>query len=212
MVAIAIAGCNKSDVANQQAAPEQPVERDQLPAVASVDPNTVAATDTPEKATTEFLKALRNGDDHKAMALLSVVAREKTAALNRGLTPAASDTAKFTVGKAKLIGQDGAQVPSTWTDVDDDGQTSSDNPMTWVLRRESEGWRIAGVAAEIFPGEPPLCLNFEDPEDMLKKERWARQEYMRRQTADNQVATETGTPADPSQSQMARDPGASGNR
>jgi hypothetical protein len=192
VLAIVVAGCGKSDVASQQAAPEQPAERDQVPAVASVDPNTVAATDTPEKATHEFLNALRTGDDRKAMELLSQVAREKTAALNRGLTPAASDTAKFTVGKAKYIDDSGAQVPSVWTDVDDDGQTSPDNPMTWVLRREAGGWRVAGVAAEIFPGEPPLCLNFEDPDDMLKKERWARQEYMRRQTAETQAPTETG--------------------
>jgi len=191
VLAIAVAGCGKSDVANQQAAPEQPAERDQVPAVASVDPNTVAATDTPEKATHAFLEALRSGDDAKATQLLSAVAREKTAAVNRGLTPAASDTAKFKVGKVEYVNEDGARVSTTWTDVDDDGQTSDDSPI-WVLRRESGGWRIAGVAAEIFPGEPPLCLNFEDPEDMLKKERWARQELMRRQAAGTQIPTETG--------------------
>jgi len=37
-----------------------------------------------------------------------------------------------------------------------------------------------GCAATVFPGEPPLKLNFEDPEDMLLKQQWLREEYRRR--------------------------------
>ena len=47
----------------------------------------------------EFLEAVRTGNDEKAAKMLSTVARQKTAALNRNVTPPASDTARFAVGK-----------------------------------------------------------------------------------------------------------------
>jgi hypothetical protein len=111
--------------------------------------------------------------------MLSTLAREKTASLNRNVTPPASDTAKFSVGKVEYLGDDGARVECTWTDLDEDGQQKSDDAI-WVLRREEEGWRVAGVAAQVFPGEPPLLLNFEDPEDMFRKQQWVREEIRRR--------------------------------
>ena len=49
-----------------------------------------------------------------------------------------------------------------------------------MVRQEPEGWRIAGVAATVFKGEPPLLLNFEDPEEMLRKQEWVQQEMRRR--------------------------------
>jgi hypothetical protein len=193
VLALAVAGCGQSNVANQSPTPpaNQPAERDAIPAVASVDPVTVAATDTPEKAAHEFLEALRQGNDVKATQMLSKLAREKTAALNRNLTPSASDTAQFTVGEAEYVTDDGARVACTWSDKDERGTTIEDSHI-WVLRREAEGWRIAGVAVEIFKGEPPLLLNFENPDDMIKKERWARQEILKRaaQEAQSQAAAD----------------------
>ncbi len=122
---------------------------------------------------------MRTGNDEKATRMLSTLAREKTASLNRNVTPPASDTAKFTVGKVDYVDDVGARVASTWTDLDADGQPKTDEAI-WVVRRESDGWRIAGVAAMVFPGEPPLVLSFEDPEDMLRKQQWVREEIRRR--------------------------------
>jgi hypothetical protein len=138
-----------------------------------------AQLDGPGAATQEFLEALRTGNDEKASKMLSATAREKTASLNRNVTPPASDTAKFNVGKVDYVGEDGARVACTWTDVDAEGQPKTDEAI-WVLRREQDVWRIAGVAAQIFPGEPPLLLNFEDPDDMFRKQQWVREEIRRR--------------------------------
>ena len=147
---------------------------------ASEKPSTqTARTGGPEAAVTEFLEAVRTGNDEKANRLLSTVARQKTAALNRSVTPPASDTAKFTVGNVDYVGEDGARVSCTWTDLDADGQPKTDHAI-WVCRREAEGWRIAGVAAQVFPGEDPLVLNFEDPEDMMRQQQWVREEIRRR--------------------------------
>ena len=176
-LAIVATGCGKSDVNTQQSPP--PVHRDAVPSVASVDPNTVAKADGPEQAVHDFLEALRTGDDAKAAQLLSTAARQKTAAVNRGLTPPASSTASFVIGKVELVGDDGARVPCTWTDIDEDGQRKSDAAI-WVVRCEAEGWRVAGVAATVFRGEPPLLLNFEDPEEMARKQQLVREEIPRR--------------------------------
>ena len=69
------AGCGKSDVNTRQAPP--PARRDAVPSMASVDPNTVAKADGPERAVHDFLEALRTGDDDKATQLLSTVARRE---------------------------------------------------------------------------------------------------------------------------------------
>jgi hypothetical protein len=133
----------------------------------------------PAAAIHEFLEALRTGNDEKASKMLSSMARKKTAALNRSVTPPASDTARFTIGKVDYVNEDGARVACTWTDVDETGQPRTDEAV-WVLRREEGAWHVAGVAAIIFPGEPPLLLNFEDPDDMFRKQQWVREEIRRR--------------------------------
>jgi len=135
--------------------------------------------DGPAGAVHEFLEAVRTGNDEKAAKMLSTVARQKTAALNRNVTPPASDTARFAIGQVDWVGKDGARVECTWTDVDADGQPKTDEAI-WVVRHEPEGWRIVGVAAMVFPDEQPVVLNFEAPEDMLRQQQWIREEIRRR--------------------------------
>jgi hypothetical protein len=110
--------------------------------------------------------------------MLSKVARQKNAALNRVLTPPASDTAAFTVGKVDYL-EGGACVATTWTDYDADRQKKTDEAF-WIVRREDDGWRIAGVRAQMLPGEPFTMLNFEKPDEILQTLQRVR-EQMRRQ-------------------------------
>jgi len=166
VLAVLVVGCGKSSETNR-------------PMASKGTATTFAAKDGPAAATREFLEALRTGNDEKAAAMLSAAAREKTAAMNRSVTPPASDTARFSVGKVDYVNDDGARVFCTWTDRDEDGETKTDEAI-WVLRREPQGWRVVGVAAQVFPGEAPLLLNFEDPEDMVRKQQWVRQEIQRR--------------------------------
>jgi hypothetical protein len=149
---------------------------------ADISVSAAAKLDGPAAAVHDFLEALRTGSDEKASKMLSTAARQKTAALNRSVTPPASDTAHFTVGKVEYVNDDGARVASTWTDMDEDGKPKTDEAI-WVLRREDKAWRVAGVAAQVFPGEPPLLLNFEDPQDMARKQKWVREEIRKRSEA-----------------------------
>jgi hypothetical protein len=104
--------------------------------------------------------------------------------MSRSVTPPASDTAKFSIVKVDYVNDDGARVACTWTDLDADGAQRTDKAI-WVLRRENEAWRIVGVAAQVFPDEEPLLLNFEDPQDMFRKQQWVREEIRRRMAAED---------------------------
>lgn len=138
------------------------------------------AVDTfgPDKAVEKFLTAVRLGSEEQASAMLTPVAREKTSEMSMNL-PAASETAKFKVGEVEMVADDGAHVASEWTDVDEDGQPLT-NSIVWILRKEKEGWRIAGMATKVFEDELPIILNFEDPEDMIRKQKLAEEEMLRR--------------------------------
>jgi hypothetical protein len=171
-----IAGCTKQPGTDQTPAAPHGTE---AAAPAAGDPaGSVAKADDPAAAVSEFLEAVRTGNDEAASQMLSSIARKKTASLNRSVTPPASDTATFTVGKVDYV-DGGARVACTWTDLDADRQPRTDEAF-WVVRREASGWRIAGVAAQVFPGEKPVFLNFEDPEDMVRQQQWVREELRRR--------------------------------
>jgi hypothetical protein len=146
----------------------------------TADPSVpTAKLEGPAAAVAEFLEAVRTGNDAVATKMLSTVTKQKNVSLNRSIAPPASDTAKFTIGKIDYVNQDGARVACTWTDYDSSGQLKTDEAV-WLLRRESEGWRVAGLAVRIFPNEDPLLLNFEDPEDMNRRQQWVREEMRRR--------------------------------
>ncbi len=141
-------------------------------------------TDDPARAVHEFLEAVRTGNDEKAAMLMTATARKKTAELKMQVAPTGSDTAQFKVGEVRQVSEGRVAVASSWSDLDANSQRRTDE-MVWMLRKSPEGWRIAGVAAEVFEGEPPLLLDFENPQEMLKKQQWV-QEEIRRRAQENQ--------------------------
>jgi hypothetical protein len=132
----------------------------------------------PDVAVFDFLKSVQTGDDEKAAGMLTKTAREKTAAMDLVVAPPGSPTASFEVGEVEMIGDNGAYVACSWSDKDPEGQLRTDQ-IVWVLRKEPEGWRIAGMVTTLF--DEKLVLNFEDPEDMMRKQSLAEQEMLRRQ-------------------------------
>lgn len=151
-----------------------------------------AAHDPPDRVVQEFMEAFRAGDDKKAESLLTPLTRQKTEELQIAVTAPGSPSAKFKIGAIKYVTpeKDAAWVECTLTDTtDDEGHTRTDQ-IEWVLRHETEGWRIAGMMTEIFPNKPPLILNFEDPEDMMRKLELVRQGA----NADGTVPEPTGEP------------------
>jgi hypothetical protein len=133
----------------------------------------------PDVAVYEFLEAVRTGDNEKSASMLTDLARERTAQMNLTVAPPGSDTASFKVGEVEVVSDELARVACMWTDGDEEGKPKS-NEIIWVLRREPQGWRIAGMATKIFEDELPLLLDFEDPEDMIRKQQLAEEEIERR--------------------------------
>jgi hypothetical protein len=170
-VALAISGCGQ-----QAGSPASTSE-------AAAANGATAAQGGPDKAVHDFLDAVRRGDDAKAAKMLTPVAREKTAELHMVVAPPGSETAQFEVGEVEMVSEDGAHVATTWTDVDAEGNRHSDQ-ILWILRKEKEGWRVAGMATKIFDDELPIILNFEDPQDMLRKQKLAEEEVARRADRD----------------------------
>jgi len=136
----------------------------------------------PKESVQQFLQAVKDGDDKTAETMLTPLAREKTAEFDIAVAPPGSQTATFEVLDMELVGEDAAHVASRWTDYDEAGQAHTDE-LLWMVRLEPEGWRIAGMAAKLFPEEPPLFLNFEDPEDMIRKQELAAEEIRKRAIA-----------------------------
>lgn len=132
----------------------------------------------PDGVMGEFLEAIRKGDDKTASALLTKLARQKTEEMEMVVAPPGSDTASFKVLEAEIEG-DEAQVGTDWTDLDVDGRPRTDR-IVWMLRNEADGWRIHGMATRVFADLKPIVLNFEDPADMLRKQRQAEEEIARR--------------------------------
>ncbi len=140
----------------------------------------------------EFLAAVKSGDDKRASALLTQIARRKTTEMEMVVAPPGSDTASYQVLASEVEGNE-AQVGTDWTDLDGDGRPRTDR-IVWMLRHESEGWRIYGMATRVFPDMPPIVLNFEDPEDMLRKQQQAEEEIARRDALAPDSSTEDIAP------------------
>lgn len=153
---------------------------------------TLSGGPSPEAVIGEFLAAVKKGDDKQASALLTNVARQKTTEMEMVVAPPGSDTATFKVLESEVEGVE-AQVGTDWTDLDADGRPRTDR-IVWLLHHETEGWRIKGMATRVFPDLPPVMLNFEDPEDMLKKQQAAEAEIARR---DSQVETQSSAAQSP---------------
>lgn len=176
---VGLAGCgNSGDPANRPAATDQAAQGDEG---TGEQAQAAPQLSEPAAALYAFLEAVRTGDDQKADSMLTALARKKTAEMNMVVAPPGSDTARFEVGKVDYLPEDRASVVCTWTDRDDSGKPRTDE-ITWVLRKEPEGWRIGGMVATMFSDRPPTFLNFEDPEDMLRQQQMLQEELQRRAT------------------------------
>lgn len=144
----------QAPTAQAQAAPQQPIA--------------VPSAATPDQVVTVFLNALRSGDSPTTESLLTGKARQELAKHSLSVDVQSAPNATYQVHQAEILPDPtGAHVRSVWTEKFDDGNETYE--IVWALRHQPEGWRLAGMAMELLPGQPMQFLNFEDPQDMLKK-------------------------------------------
>ncbi len=139
-------------------------------------------TRDPKQIVEAFLTAVKAGDDATAEGLLTRKALKETSARDLRVAPPGSDTASFTVEGVELIAEGtGAHVLSTWTEGV--GEEKYTDEYLWVLRKDPEGWRIAGMITKPFEDLAPVALDFEDPDHMLAQQEMVEQEAMARARA-----------------------------
>lgn len=162
-----------------------PAETDQ--AAAANSPQPLVTTEGPDEIVKLYLDAVKVGDSNLTTALLTSYARQMAEESNIDVTPPGNPSATFEVGRMEYINEDksAAHVESRWMETDESGQQST-LPSVWVVAKEEEGWRIAGVFVALFEGEPPLILDYEQPEEVVRKLELARQEMIRRAEAKQQ--------------------------
>jgi hypothetical protein len=165
LAAAVVLGCSGADAAREGSVDSQGASQSEL--------------DAPAAAISQFLDAVRRGDDEGATAMFTPVARRKAKEIGLAVAPRGSDTADYVVGRVQYLSKTTARVDSSWSDLAEDGQRHSDT-IQWTVHEGPEGWRVAGMTAAVFPGERPLELDFENPEEMLRKLDEFRAEMARR--------------------------------
>lgn len=162
-------------------------------------------TEQAKAAVVTFLEAIKRGDDTAAAGMLTTVARTKTQELGLTVAPPVNPGARYEVKGTETVsdGADLVHVGTVWTDTAEDGQETSEN-IVWVVRLDPEGWRVVGMAMNVFDDMPPLLLNFEDPDDMIAKQEMVAEEMQRRAQAEERGQTgPAGTTTDVTPTQPA---------
>jgi hypothetical protein len=181
--ALVIAGCStSSDPASPLAAGMQDVA--------------ASSERQPTDTVARFYEALRKGDEPAIAELLTDKAKAETAKSGLGIQSQGSNRLQYELGEVEYVNEalDGAHVQSLWIDFDERGERLA-TEVIWVLRKQSDGWRVAGMATQIAEGQLPLLFNFEDPEDMLRKKEYVERQYAEAEQAYLQQASRTADPA-----------------
>jgi hypothetical protein len=187
--ALMLAGCGDSATPDRsvQSTTESPAGS---PAMAALDGQGASPTET----VAQFYQALRTGQDTAIAALLTDKARTETANNGLDIQSQGSSRLEYELGQVEYVddGMQGAHVKSLWIDFTPDGERIG-TEVIWVLRKQPEGWRIAGMATQVLEDQLPLFFNFEDPEDMLRKKEYVEQQY---RLAEEATGTRTANPDD----------------
>ncbi|MFI4875656.1 MAG: hypothetical protein ACIALR_09975 [Blastopirellula sp. JB062] len=199
IAALVFVGCSSQEADSTAENSDENVE------VSVVQDELALATVDPQTAVESFLAALRDGDKALTSKLLTQKAREETRKHNLAIDPVGAVGAKFQVGETIYITSEkrGAHVESDWFDVDAEGKAVS-YEIVWIMRREAGGWRVAGMATELFAGEPPLVLPFENPQEMFQAQKLAEREIQRRAGFGGQEVMPASHTAQPGEGQGSR--------
>ncbi len=151
-----------------------------------------ADASAPAAVVAQFYEALRKGSDVTIAGLLTDKAREETSKSGLGIQSQASASLSYEIRESEFVSDqmDGAHVRTMWLEPDAAGQMTS-TEVIWVLRKQSNGWKISGMATPVVEGELPLLFNFEEPEDMLQKKEFVEKQLA--PPAESQAATAEAT-------------------
>jgi hypothetical protein len=140
----------------------------------------------PAEVVAQFLDSLRRGDEVTTAQLLTVQAREEVKKHNLEVAPPGSPTATFQIGETREVEADRALVESIWTEPAVEGQEAIKTGVVFDVRKEQNGWRLAGMVIDMGANSEAIVVDFENMSGLLEPTG---------QQAPAQVATQTQTPA-----------------
>lgn len=170
--ALGLVGCSKKAETSPQTSAPGVSASAATPATTDApkpQPVAVPANAAPDQVVTVFLNALRAGDSPTTESLLTAKARDELAKHSLSVDVQSAPNALYQVRPGQGVAGDpsGVHVSSVWTEKFEDGEETYE--IVWALRRQNDGWRVAGMMMQLLPGQDMQFLNFEDPEDMLRK-------------------------------------------
>lgn len=175
LVAVGCGGPSTDPVTSAQATPAadttssdaSPTFSAQRPAKTYVDPSV---------AVNDFLVAVKSGQDEAATSLLTTDAQKEAWTNGLAISSEGFADAQFEVSEVEYLNNNAeAHVMSLWSDVTQQGQRKSFQ-CVWLLRKESHGWCIYGMATKFLDDAPPVILNFENQNEMQRRQKWAEQQ------------------------------------
>ncbi len=163
-IAFLLAGCGGSP----DDAATDPLANSTLetPTASSLAP--LVTADTPAGVVAQFYDALRDGDNTTIGQLLTDKARDETAKNGLKVLSQENSALTYQVGETEYVTEamDGAHVASFWIEPDERSQPVS-TEVVWILRKQANGWRVAGFA-QVFDNELPVLFDLESAEDTLR--------------------------------------------
>ena len=179
--AIAFSGCSKvpdeSHFTSQLLGGDASTPANSSPAKSSKRPAKSAGSHdfsdlkSPQDVVNRFLDAARNREQDVVEQLLTQAARTEAKRAELTIEPPGTPAMVYEVAQAEYPTEDSkiAYVKVKWTETDDKDAEVSE--ILWILRKESVGWRVAGMSVPQDDDERPYTLSFEKPADMLEIKR-----------------------------------------
>ena len=133
------------------------------------------------------------GDAETASSMLTSKAYMEMQNAEMHVLPPGSPNAQYQINNVSFEPQHGgAFVDCQWSDIADDGSNERRSyDITWILRQENNAWKVAGMSTALFPNQPPLVLNFEDPADMQAQVEQANAEMVRQANGEGEILQAT---------------------
>lgn len=131
---------------------------------ANLAPVTLAADATPERVCEQFLKLLGDGELSDAERLLSRRSASVTRSAGLVLSAPSANSAGYEFDPPQYANT--KQKLAMVMCRPRSGSGADETAMSWMLRRETEGWRITGLVLLEENEQPADLLSFENPADV----------------------------------------------
>ena len=110
-----------------------------------------------KKSTTAFLQSVVRGDAQTAAQWLTPLAAQRAAADPSVLAPLGFQVESLQVSEVRIVSEFEAAAECLLKEYGSNEPES----VCCLLKLDSSGWKVCGMACDAGPGEPPVLISFE---------------------------------------------------